>query len=143
MLKRILLSSFLLVQLTITGCLGRTANVQASIDNEFSLAIGQTAELTGGQITIQFEGVQEDSRCPRGATCVWQGRVTSIVKVGENGFTSTMVLSEPALSDQPGNNVYKQYKFISRVLPYPDLSKKIAKEDYRLFLTVKKVQQEY
>jgi hypothetical protein len=140
MLKRILISSILLVQLAMSGCQGAAGSLKASLDREFSLSAGQTAELTSERITLEFVGIQEDSRCPKGATCVWQGRVSSTVKVEDNGSTSTIVLSEPGLSSQPGNNVYKQYKFISRVLPYPELNKKITREDYRLFLTVTRVE---
>jgi hypothetical protein len=136
MFKYILLSGFLLVQAVVLGCQPVGGRVTASLGNEFSLSVGQTAELTAEKLTLQFEGVQEDSRCPRGATCVWQGRVSCTVKINDNGAVSTIVLSEPGLTEQPGANVYRNYKFSSRVLPYPELNRKIATEDYRLFLTV-------
>ena len=136
MFKRILLLSPLLMLINLVGCQSR---IEASIGNEFSLAIGQTAELKGEQITIQFEGIRDDSRCPKGATCIWQGRVSSILQISDNGLSSQIVLTEPGLSDQYGNNRYKQYEFTSHVQPYPELGKKISSEDYRLFLTVKKL----
>ena len=103
------------------------------------MATGQIAELKGEQITIQFEGIQEDSRCPKGAMCIWQGRVSSILQISDNGLSSKIVLTEPGLSDQYGKNRYKQYEFTSHVQPYPELGKEISSEDYRLFLTVKKI----
>ncbi len=139
MFKHILLLSSLLILITLAGCQSGEGRIQASIDNEFSLAAGQIAELKGEQITIQFEGIQDDSRCPKGATCIWQGRVSSILQIRDNGLSSKIVLVEPGLSDQYGNNRYKQYEFTSHVQPYPELGKKISSEDYRLFLTVKKL----
>jgi hypothetical protein len=131
-----MLLSPLLMLISLAGCQSR---IEASIGNEFSLAVGQIAELKGEQITIQFKGIRDDSRCPKGATCIWQGRVSSILQISDNGLASQIVLVEPGLSDQYGNNRYKQYEFTSHVQPYPELGKEISSEDYRLFLTVKKI----
>lgn len=139
MFKHILLLSSLLILITAVGCQNSEGRIRASINNEFSLAIGQIAELKGEQITLQFEGIQEDSRCPKGATCIWQGRVSSILQISDNGLSSKIVLTEPGLSDQYGKSTYKQYEFTSHVQPYPELGKKILSEDYRLFLTVTKI----
>jgi hypothetical protein len=139
MFKHILLLSSLLILITAVGCQNSEGIIRASINNEFSLAIGQIAELKGEQITLQFEGIQEDSRCPKGATCIWQGRVSSILQISDNGLSSKIVLTEPGLSDQYGKSTYKQYEFTSHVQPYPELGKKILSEDYRLFLTVTKI----
>jgi hypothetical protein len=139
MLRHILLLSSLFILTTSISCQSSAAKIQASIDSEFSLAAGQVAELKGEQITLQFEGIQDDSRCPKGATCIWQGRVSSILQISDNGSSSKIALIEPGLSDQHGKNRYKQYEFTSHVQPYPELGKKISSEDYRLFLTVTKI----
>jgi len=139
MFRHSLLISSLLILTTSIGCQSNTGRIQASIDSEFSLAVGQVAELKGEQITIQLEGIQDDSRCPKGATCIWQGRVSGILQISDNGSSSKIVLVEPGLSDQHGKNTYKQYEFTSHVQPYPELGKRISSEDYRLFLTVKKI----
>jgi len=139
MFKHILLLSSLVILITSVSCQSGEGRIQASIDNEFSLTVGQIAELKGEQITLQFEGIQEDSRCPKGATCIWQGRVSSILQISDDGLSSKIVLAEPGLSDQYGKNTYKQYEFTSHVQPYPELGKQISSEDYRLFLTVKKI----
>jgi len=139
MLKHILPLSVLLILIITVGCQSSEGSIQASLDKEFSLAPGQIAELKGEGITLQFEGIQEDSRCPKGATCFWEGRVRSILLISENGLSSRIVLIEPGPTDQPGINTYKQYEFTSHVQPYPELGKKISSEDYRLFLTEKKI----
>jgi hypothetical protein len=49
------------------------AAVQVSLDQPFRLRIGQSATLPGTGITLTFDGVTEDSRCPTDVTCVWAG----------------------------------------------------------------------
>jgi len=123
----------------IAGCQSSEGKIQTSLDKEFSLSIGQTAEIKSEQLILQFEGIQEDSRCPEGATCFWAGRVISALLITDNGLTSRIMLTEPRPTDQPDANTYKQYEFTSKVQPYPELGKQISKDDYRLFLTVKKM----
>lgn len=139
MLRHFLLISSLFLLMAPVGCQSSEGRIQASLDNEFSLSIGQVAEIKSEHITLQFEGIQEDSRCPKGATCFWAGRVISILLINDNGLISRIVLTDPDTSGESGQNTYKQYQFTSSVQPYPELGKQIAKDDYLLFLTVKKI----
>jgi hypothetical protein len=47
-----------------------------------SLALGEKAMV--GDLTIHFKEVLEDSRCPMGTTCVWQGRAKILVETKKN-----------------------------------------------------------
>ncbi|QXJ20365.1 hypothetical protein AGRA3207_001063 [Actinomadura graeca] len=47
----------------------------------FTLAPGQTARLSGGGLTVRFDGVKNDSRCPTSVDCVWAGDATVTVSV--------------------------------------------------------------
>jgi hypothetical protein len=91
------------------------------------------------QLVIRFEEILEDSRCPRGAACIRQGRVTAVVDVSDGNDSTKIALTGPGLSDQYGRTIYKNYEFVSQVQPYPELGKKITSGDYRLLLTIKKV----
>jgi hypothetical protein len=122
------------------GCQGGDGMVKASLNNEFSLAIGQSAGLTGEPLTIQFVEIQDDSRCPKGAMCIWQGRVSAVLQVSDGSDSTRIVLTEPGLSDQWGRGTYKKYELLSHVQPYPELGKQISKADYRILLTVKTIQ---
>ncbi|MBT2211593.1 MULTISPECIES: hypothetical protein [Actinomadura] len=42
----------------------------------FTLAPGQTGRLDGGALTVRFDGVSDDSRCPATVDCVWAGSAT-------------------------------------------------------------------
>ena len=45
----------------------------ARLDEEFTLALGDSIVLSGTPYTITFNKVIEDSRCAQGMTCVWEG----------------------------------------------------------------------
>ncbi|MBW8485642.1 hypothetical protein [Actinomadura parmotrematis] len=51
----------------------------------FTLAPGGSAAPDGGDVTVTFEGVPADSRCPEGVQCVWEGDATVRVKVSAGG----------------------------------------------------------
>ncbi|MHB8086021.1 MAG: hypothetical protein ACYDHZ_09355 [Dehalococcoidia bacterium] len=139
MFKLILFLIALFTLTILSGCQSNQAMVKASLNNEFSLAIGQSAGIQEERLTVKFDSIQEDSRCPRGATCIWQGRVSCVLQVSDGNDSTEIVLTEPGLSSQFGEGTYKNYVFTSHVQPYPELGKKISKEDYRVLLTIKKV----
>ena len=64
----------------ITGTNGTGGAVQATIGQEFQLAVGQDAKIVGTQITVTFRSVGEDSRCPSNVQCVWAG--DAAIKLG-------------------------------------------------------------
>jgi hypothetical protein len=45
----------------------------AKLDESFRLAIGETAVLEEARMALTFRAVENDSRCPIDATCVWEG----------------------------------------------------------------------
>jgi len=51
----------------------------ARLDENFVLAPGETARVTGADVSIRFAGVQGDSRCPADAICIQGG--DAIVRV--------------------------------------------------------------
>lgn len=121
--------------LFLTGCTGG-AQIKAALGQEFALAIGQTAEITGESLKIKFLEVVEDSRCPMNVTCIWAGRVSAVVEIKEEGPVYKMVLTEPGLTDEPSRETYQGYSLSFHVTPYPEAGKKIAADEYRLSLTV-------
>ena len=139
MIKHILALIALLILAVLCGCQGSDGTIKASLNQEFTLSIGQTAGLTGEPLTIQFVEIQDDSRCPKGAMCIWQGRVSAVLQVSDVSDSIRIVLTEPGLSDQYGRGTYKKYEFTSHVQPYPELGKQIAIDDYRILLTIKKI----
>jgi hypothetical protein len=52
-----------------------------AVNEEFTLAPGQTAVVNDAKISLTFETVREDSRCPSDVQCVWEGDAVVVLKV--------------------------------------------------------------
>jgi hypothetical protein len=120
----------------LVGCTGGGGRITASLGQEFTLAIGQTAEITGEDLSIKFLAVVEDSRCARDVYCIWAGRVSAVVEIKDVGSRYQMVLTEPGLTDTPSRETYQGYSLSFHVTPYPEAGKKIRADEYRLSLVV-------
>ena len=124
--------------LLLIGCAGGGGPIKASLGQEFTLAVGQTAEIIGENLSMTFFDVVEDSRCPKNVTCIWAGRVSAVVEIKGEGPVYKMVLTEPGLTDAPSWETYEGYSLSFHVTPYPEAGKKIAADEYRLSLIVDK-----
>jgi len=52
-----------------------------SLNEEFTLAPGQSATVNGTNVRLTFDRVKEDSRCPTDVTCIWEGDAVVVLKV--------------------------------------------------------------
>ena len=121
------------------GCANNV--VEANLGQEFSLRIGQAAQIENEQLVIRFNDIKGDSRCPRGVQCFWAGEVSCDVTVTYRGSSSDIILTQSGLTEPPAESRYEDYKFIFSVEPYPEEGKQISTADYRLKMTVKKLPQ--
>jgi len=110
----------------------------ANLGQEFSLNIGQSASIQGEELQIKFLNVIGDSRCPIGATCVWQGEVSCMVEITYYESLHRVVLTQPGLTDEPFSQAFKEYQITFRVEPYPEVGKIISENEYQLLLIVHK-----
>ncbi len=111
--------------------------VKSSLGQEFSLAIGQSATITGENLKITFKEVLEDSRCARDVTCIQAGRIVSLVGITEDGTSQEVILIQPGMTDQHAEETYSDYRFTFGVEPYPEeADKQIKSSEYRLLLTI-------
>lgn len=103
---RALLALALAFPLVAAGCGGTrpaegpaTAPVQPapppppSLGGAFSLGLGESATVDGLQ--IGFATILEDSRCPVNTTCVWEGRATVNLTLGDGARTGGVNLEIP------------------------------------------------
>lgn len=76
----------------------------ARLDQPFTLHIGQSLTLESEGLTVRFDNVSEDSRCPTKVACVWSGRASlgmTIKKSGQPELTYTLsTRSSPAPSER-------------------------------------------
>ena len=103
------------------------------------MSIRQRAFIAGENLEVRFKEVIEDSRCPRGVTCIWAGRVSCVIELAHTGSSYRMVLTEPGLTDEYARERSEGYELAFHVTPYPEAGKKIAKDTYRLHLIISKL----
>jgi hypothetical protein len=120
--------------LATTAC-GET---KVSLGQEFSLYMGETADMEGEELQIRFLDVVEDSRCPTGVTCVWEGRVSCMVEITYLESLHRVALTQPGLTSWPAEKPFLRYQIEFRVEPYPEAGKEIEKDEYQLVLRVTK-----
>ncbi|MGW3277648.1 hypothetical protein [Nocardia rhamnosiphila] len=74
----------------VTGVLAAAAGCGASAEpppaspqlgTQFTLAPGETARPDDDRLTVAFEKVSADGRCPAGTACVWEGDATVVTEV--------------------------------------------------------------
>jgi len=130
--------AFLAIVLTVSGC-RPLGSLQVSLNEEFCLSIGQSASIAGEDLEVRFKVVIEDSRCPRGVTCIWAGRVSCVVDLTSTGHSYSMVLTEPGLTDEYTRERYEGYELAFYVTPYPEAGEKIPTDEYRLHLIISKL----
>jgi hypothetical protein len=106
---------------------------EVALGQEFQLQPGGEAVISGENTSIKFIRVTEDSRCPKGATCIWEGRAVCLIEITHNGETAEYSLIEMGANEQAEQTV-SGYSFTFNVTPYPELEKEIHNGDYRLIL---------
>ena len=130
----VILLSFLLV----AGCTTPASQVTANLGEQFSIAVGQSASISGEELKIKFVEVVADSRCPTGATCVWQGEVTCLVEITYFKSLHRKALTQPGLTGESSQSEFNDYELTFSVEPYPEVGQDIRDSDYRLRLKVDK-----
>ena len=55
------------------GRLETPSQPRVELGQEFTLKPGQSASLPDDALRVRFDSVSNDSRCPRGVTCIWEG----------------------------------------------------------------------
>ena len=91
--------------------------------------------IVNGELTIQFEGVAGDSRCPEDVNCVWAGDgevKLNLLKESDSKEISLHTTLDPKLYDFAG------YRIALKILsPYPKSTETIKPEDYGVELVIK------
>ena len=81
----------------------------------------------------------EDSRCPLGVVCIWQGTAIAKFSVTVNDHQQPVTLSTFKLPGFPSDTILMGYKieFVD-LLPYPDINKSHDISEYRAELKITK-----
>lgn len=98
---RVLVRGTLLVLLVAVCTAGQRASAPARPPSEITVKLGQTAGCGPG-MSICFEDVLEDSRCPVGATCVWAGNAKVALMVERTGESPVRIELNTTLEPRSG-----------------------------------------
>ncbi len=123
--------------LILSGCAGQSSELKAGLGEKFTMAIGQSATITGEDLSIRFVEVVADSRCSQGVQCIWAGEASSHIEISYSGVTYQKVLTQPGASEPPQAG-FAAYEITFNLTPYPKAGEQIQDKDYRLELQINK-----
>jgi len=134
---RYLLIFAVITLISFTACSNNKVAVTVGLDETFTIGVGQSARITGEDMTVTFNGVVGDSRCPQNVTCVWEGVASSNTTIVYQGKDYTVVLNSPGLTEQ-AKETFVNYTLTYSLNPYPREGEEISPKDYRLTLKIAK-----
>lgn len=119
---------------TACGTSGRpttaTPTASAVSEQRVEVPVGGSVSFGSGDGTLTFERVKEDSRCPKGVTCVWEGDAVAVLSVRLSGETTTLELHTHPTQQREA----RHGGFLIRLLelrPYPAAGERIDPSSYR------------
>lgn len=104
------------------------------VDRQVVVAAGQTTSVGEAGVSIRFEGVQGDSRCPIDASCIQGGDALVRLGVEAHGRRATVELhtGDPRVTARHENVTIA----LVDLHPYPFSRTAIPPDDYRVTLRV-------
>jgi len=117
----------------------------ARLGQNVDIRLGETVTVVGEPLTVKFEQVVEDSRCPANATCIWAGRtVIQVALRNDKSDRSTLNLPagpDAAGEEATGEGVFRKYRIrLVRLLPAPVDGSRISPDRYVATVNVRKVE---
>jgi hypothetical protein len=120
--------------LALAGCTSQPAGISAKLGDKVTLQLGQTVNLADDTLSIRLVKRVSDSRCPKGAQCIWAGEASCQIDLTYQNQTQSIVLTQPGGGE--GIRSLLGYTLTFNIEPYPELNKTIQDKDYRVVLTI-------
>ena len=100
------------------------------------LGVGDTRPVPDTQVSVTFVRVVEDSRCPKGVQCVWEGDAAVEIRVASGGGEPESV--QLRLNARTKGTVVAKglHLTLQRLDPYPENGRSIKDSDYRAVLAI-------
>lgn len=106
-------------------------------NEETKVKVSYGAAVVSEGLEIEFVSVPDDSRCPKGVTCIWSGNAKVALAVKEQGEKSATV--ELNTDVEPKVASYRGYEIgLLDLSPYPAANQSIEKSCYVATLSVRK-----
>jgi hypothetical protein len=107
---------------------------QTPLGQPFELRSGASAILDGG-LTIAFDRVASDSRCPMDALCIWAGDAVVAVSVSQSGGGSARRELHTDAAGSEASYLAYAVKLLA-LAPYPRSDRQIPPGEYVATLSV-------
>lgn len=120
---------------------GSTSEAVATVrlGEPFGLKVGQQARFE--QLGLRFLEVREDSRCPRGVECVWEGQIQVALEIARDGQEPKVIeltlLGSGRATDTAMAAIGERSVQLVGVEPYPESGKTISPDAYVATFVVK------
>ena len=125
--------ALVLLALAVAGCDESPTGPTVPLNSEFELAPGQSAVVEDAAVSVRFNRVTGDSRCPADAICILGGdaivHVTAVSRQGSRDYELHTGNLQPVQHD--GTTIA-----LVQLTPYPFSSRTIQPDDYRATLKV-------
>ena len=130
--------------LLLYGCNGATQPDQSkgalnkTAQNQVAVKYGQQITVAKEGLTLKFVTVLEDSRCPEGVQCVWEGNARIELTAAKAGNDRSSF--ELNTNDRfPVEAQYLDYTItLTDLKPYPKAAEQIQMQDYKVALEIRK-----
>jgi hypothetical protein len=119
--------------LFVTGCDESPTGPSSPLNTDFVLAPGSTATIEGASLSIRFDRVSGDSRCPADAFCIQGGDAIVHVTATSDRRARQYELHTGSMQPVQHDDIIITLVQLS---PYPFSSRTIAPGEYRATLRV-------
>jgi hypothetical protein len=116
----------------------------AALGEPFTLAVGQSLAIGGTELTVTFDMVERDGRCPSAVNCAEEGPVVIVISVSAVGQTAETFEMNPdpqlaQFAGMPPNIVtYQGYEIeLTAVDPFPEQPEDLMNLPYTATLIVR------
>ena len=105
-------------------------SITASLGQAFDIKVGQEATISSQQLSLKFLSVSEDSRCPQGTNCIWEGNAKVNIQLTSQSQISDTVELNTAMS-LPSEATFLNYNIsLLDLQPYPLAGSTIQQSEY-------------
>lgn len=99
-------------------------------DEVIDLRVGTTTPVAGTAVTVTFVGVSEDSRCPRGVTCVWEGDAVAELRVQTRPDDAVTVRLHTNTRFEGQAAAHGVTIVLEQLQPYPEADTRVPADAY-------------
>lgn len=117
-------------------------NVNIVYDEPYEINVKTISKTIDSQYFVKFDSVLNDSRCPQGAVCVWEGYakvrfiISDSIKGGQSQPIELFTLQQNEMSNEA---FYKNIKIkLIELTPYPSIKSEPKYGKYRAKIIISK-----